>query len=517
MAEPPFSLPDPARPTAAAEARQALGAAAERIAGYLAGMAERPIFPASAQAPAGELIPERGESLNALFGDAADWAEKNAIHVGNPGYAGHMDSGVSVAGLLGDWLASALNQNLLAYELAPGATLLEKKLIDEFAVQAGFGPGAGGIFTTGGTVANLTALLIARDSSSRDASRLGLSGEHPLCVLASEDAHYSIGKACAVLGLGSDRVLPVPVTGPERRMDPAALPQVRAEAHRRGLRPIAVVATAGTTSCGAVDPIDACADFCEEHGLWLHVDGAHGGALIFHPGERARLLAGLQRADSFSFDPHKWMWAPKSAGVLLVRRSDDLVTAQYHAPYLDRFSDHGEALPVSQGRRALDGSRRFDALKVWMILRHMGRRGMAAAIESRLGLTRWLHQQLSEHPFFAPRHRPDLNVLAFAPRAQADEAHIEAVHRRLEQEGRFWSSYTVLEGRPCHRVVLLNPTTEASHLTGLVDRLHRLHEEAITGSQPPGGLLHSSPLGPQKRHQFPGSDPADSSPDHRPR
>jgi len=517
MTEPPFSLPDPARPDAEAAARAALGAAAERIAGYLAHMAERPIFPTAARAPAGELIPERGESLDALFGDAATWAEQNAIHVGNPGYAGHMDSGVSVAGILGDWLASALNQNLLAYELAPGATLLEKRLIDTFAAQAGYGPGSGGIFTTGGTIANLMALLLARDAGSRDASRLGLSGEHPLCVLASEDAHYSIGKACAVLGLGSERVLPVPVTGPERRLDPAALPRVRALALQRGLRPIALVATAGTTSCGAVDPIDACADFCDEHGLWLHVDGAHGGALIFHPGERARLLGGLNRADSFSFDPHKWLWAPKSAGVLLVRRNDDLITAQYHAPYLDRFTEHGEALPLSQGRRALDGSRRFDALKVWMILRHLGRRGLAAAIESRLGLTRWLHQELSQHPYFAPRHRPDLNVLAFAPRAAADEAAIAGVHRNLEQEGRYWSSYTVLEGRPCHRVVLINPTTEASHLTGLVNRLHRLHEEANSRSQPPGGLLHSSPPMPPKRHQFPGSDPADSPPDPRPR
>lgn len=497
--------------------RRALAAAAERIADYLAGMAARPIFPAAVQAPAGELFPERGEPLGELFGAAADWAERNAIHVGNPGYAGHMDSGVAVAGLLGDWLASALNQNLLAFELAPGATLLEKRLIETFARLAGYGSGAGGIFTTGGTVANLTALLLARDAASRDASRLGLSGEHPLCVLASQDAHYSIAKACAVLGLGSDRVIPVPVAGPERRLDPAALPQIRLEALRRGLRPIALVATAGTTSCGAVDPLAACADFCDQHGLWLHVDGAHGGALLFHPGERARLLAALPRADSFSFDPHKWLWAPKSAGVLLVRREADLVTAHYHAPYLDRFSDHGEALPVSQGRRALDGSRRFDALKVWLILRHLGRAGLASAIEGRLALTRWLHQHLSEHRFFVPRHQPDLNVLSFAPRDSAHETRIAEVHRTLEREGRFWSSYTVLDGRPCHRVVLLNPTTDRPVLESLIQRLTALHQQPAGCSQPAGGLLHSSPPLPPTRPGFSGSDPADPSPDRRPR
>lgn len=516
MAAAPFVFPDPGADDPQT-LRDALRAAADRIADLLSGVEQRPIFPADPQAPAGPLLPERGEELTELFADAAGWAAANSIHVAHPGYAGHMDSGVAVAGLLGDWLASAINQNLLAFELAPGATLLEKKLIRSFADLAGYGEGAGGLFTTGGTTANLTALLLARDAAVRDSSRLGLSGEHPLCVLASEDAHYSIAKACAVLGVGSERVVGVPVTGPERRLDPAALPAARDAALRRGMRPIALVATAGTTSCGAMDPIAACADFADAHGLWLHVDGAHGGAFLFHDAERTRHFSALRRADSFSFDPHKGLWAPKSAGVLLVRREDELVTARYQAPYLDRFSNHGEALPVSQGRRALDGSRRFDALKVWLILRHLGRRGLHDALESRLAATRWLHQHLSEHPFFAPRHRPDLNVLAFGPRDAAEEPHIAAAHRALEAEGRFWSSYTVLEGRPAHRVVVLNPSLDAGRLAALVERLVAHHRSRISGSQPVPGLLHSSPPLPHPRRVFPGPDPSSPSPDRRPR
>jgi L-2,4-diaminobutyrate decarboxylase len=306
--------------------RDALRAGADRVADYLEGVANREIFPADARAPEGDLFPARGENLETLFDDAADWAEANAVHVAHPGYAGHMDSGVAVAGILGDLLASALNQNLLAYELAPGATLLEKKLVALFAERAGLGDGAGGIFTTGGTVANLTALLLARNAASRDASRSGLAGEHPLCVLTSADAHYSVQKACAVLGMGSERVLQVPVSGPERRLDPQALPDVYVQAVARGMRPIALVASAGTTSCGAIDPLPECADFCEDHGLWLHVDGAHGGVLLLHGKERAR-LHGIHRADSVTLDPHKWLYVPKSAGVLLVRRGEDLVTA----------------------------------------------------------------------------------------------------------------------------------------------------------------------------------------------
>lgn len=476
--------------------REVLHQAADRVADYLEGLGGAPIFPTAAAAPEGSPLPDRGEELGALFDDAADWAVANSVHVGHPGYVGHMDSGVAVAGILGDFLASALNQNLLAYELAPGATLLEKKLVSFFAAEAGFDEGAGGLFTTGGTGANLTALLLARDAASRDASRRGLAAENRLCVLASADAHYSLAKACAVIGLGSEQVIQVPVSGPARRMDAAALPALREQAVRDGLRPIAVVATAGSTSCGALDPVDAAADFCEKHGLWLHVDGAHGGALLLHPREKARLGA-VHRADSLTLDPHKWLYAPKSAGLLVVRRAEDLVTAHYDAPYLDRFSSHGEALPVSQGRRALDGSRRFDALKVWMLLRHFGRDGLTAILDSRLSLARELHQHLAEHPFFRPCHRPDLNVVAFRPRQEPPEGAMRAVHQIIEAEGAFWPSYTRLDGVPCHRMVLLNPSTTFAHLSQLLERMEEAHLAFEKGrSGPPEALLHSQACRP---------------------
>jgi L-2,4-diaminobutyrate decarboxylase len=461
-------------PGAADGLRRLLRQAADQVADYLCTMEDRPIFPADAQAPVGPLMPEKGEPLEDLFGDAAQWAIENSIHVGHPGYLGHMDSGVAVAGILGDFLASALNQNLLAYELAPGATLLEKKLIQLFADLAGLPEGSGGIMTTGGTGANLTALLLARDAFQRNASRRGVSGETPACILASADAHYSIAKAAAVIGIGSERVLKVPVAGPERRLDPAALAEVHQTAIERGLQPIALVATAGTTSCGAIDPIQACADFCEQTGLWLHIDAAMGGALLLHPQEKERLL-GAHRADSLSLDPHKWIFAPKSAGVLLVRRQEDLVTAHYQAPYLDRFSDHGDALPVSQGRRALDGSRRFDALKVWMILRHLGRSGIADLLDSRLRLTRWFHQELAQNADFAPCHLPDLNVQAFTPRDPKAVAHIESAHRALEASGDLWTSYTRIDGLQAHRVVLINPSGTQAHLDRSLEALRIAH------------------------------------------
>jgi L-2,4-diaminobutyrate decarboxylase len=484
--------------------RDALHRAADKVADYLSELGSRPIFPVDAKAPTGPLLPEFGEPLTDLFDDAADWAIENSIHVGHPGYVGHMDSGVAIAGILGDFLASALNQNLLAYELAPGATLLEKRLIRLFNDLAGLGPDAGGIFTTGGTTANLTGLLLARNAACEQASNQGLAEQQQLCVFASADAHYSIAKACAVLGIGSEQVIKIAVSGAERRMDVEALQEAYAEALHQGQRPMAVVATAGTTSCGAIDPIPALADFCTNHGLWLHVDAAHGGALLTHRVE-SRRLAGIERADSITIDPHKWLYAPKSAGVLLVARESELQTANYEAPYLDRFSSHGEALPVSQGRRALDGSRRFDALKVWMILRHCGQDGLERLLDGRLQLTRSFHQALSQHDFFMPSHLPDMNVQVFQPRDSAHLGEIEAVHRQIEAEGRFWSSYTRLDGSPRHRVVLINPATSAADLTTLLDRLAATHQQLSSAHQnpehlsakgrsvPPLALLHSSP------------------------
>ncbi|HEX9792453.1 MAG TPA: pyridoxal-dependent decarboxylase [Planctomycetota bacterium] len=480
--------------------REHLRGAADRVADYLIGLGTRPLFPAAAQAPAGPLLPERGEPLGQVFGESADWAIDNAIHVGHPGYLGHMDSGVAVAGVMADFLASALNQNLLAFELAPGATLLERALVDLFGAEAGLPDGRGGVFTTGGTGANLAALLCARDAACKDTSRLGVGTEKPLAILASADAHYSIAKAAALLGLGSERVLPVPVAGPERRLDPAALPRVFAAAVGRGMRPIAVVATAGTTSCGALDPIDACADFCEEHGMWLHVDGALGGVLMLHSAGRAK-LPGLHRADSIALDPHKWLYAPKSAGVLLLRRKDDLRPAGYEAPYLDRLASAAHARTQSQGRLAIDGSRRFDALKVWMILRHLGRQGIAKLHQDRLELTAWFHQALSEHPFFLPRHRPDLNVQAFGPRDSAREPEVAAAHLVIENQGSLWTSLTRLEQRPSHRVVLLNPAGGRDHLTAALTALEAAHRrvsgpssDASRGaSGPPEGSASPAP------------------------
>ncbi len=511
------------------ELRAALHQAADTVADYLSNLGQQPIFPAHPQAPHGALLPEHGRDLASVFEVTSSWAVANAVHVGHPGYVGHMDSGVNPAAILGDFLASALNQNLLAFELAPGATLLEKKLLQLFAEEAGLPATAGGVLTTGGTTANLTALLLARDAKRPSATRRGLADSPPLCVLASADVHYSIAKACAVLGLGSEHVIAVATTGPARRLDPADLPRAMDTARARGLEPAAVVATAGTTSCGAIDPLTAIADFCAAENLWLHVDAAHGGALLLHRQEKRR-LQGIHRADSITLDPHKWLYAPKSAGILLVRHSQQLKTAHYAAPYLDRFSDHGEALPVSQGRRALDGSRRFDALKVWMLLCHYGRSGIESLLSSRLQLSQDLHQALLDHPFFAPCHQPDLNVQVFQPRDSAQIAHIAAAHRRLEAGGRFWSSYTRLDGQPCHRMVLLNATTQMADLEQLLRHLQAAHLTPANSTRLPPylcpkgrsvasrGLLHSSPshrpkggrqvaLGDQPNSTAPSSDP----------
>jgi L-2,4-diaminobutyrate decarboxylase len=490
MADTPtaFSGTSPSSPE---DVRSALHQAADQVADYIESLESREIFPNDAEAPTGDLVPSKGAPLQDVFSDVAQWAIDNAIHVGAPGYVGHMDSGVAVAGIMGDLLISALNQNMLAYELAPGATLLEKKLVRFFTQHAGLPQRSGGLFTTGGTTANLTAILMARNEAAVHASTQGLANSDSFCVFASADAHYSISKSCAVLGIGSESVIAVPVCGPERKMDVSTLPELIQAQRALGKYPIALVATAGTTSCGAIDPLPECAAFCEAQGLWFHVDAAHGGALLLHQDKKS-LLSGTSSADSITLDPHKWLYTPKTAGLLLVRDENKLQTADYKAPYLDRHAPHGEALPISQGRRALDGSRRFDALKVWLTLRHLGLEGIQELLESRLQLTQWFYEHLLAHPFFKPSHRPCLNVLAFEPRCPVSADMMRSVHQKVESQGQIWPSYTSLDGRPCHRVVLINPSTQKEHLLLCLSQLQDAHtQELALASRNPKVLTFS--------------------------
>lgn len=433
---------------------RALKDTAEAVASYLSGVSGNLV---SGRAGQGfdDPLPEKPQPFPSLLKETFERIVGSSMHLSHPRYMAHMDSGVAFAGIVGDFLAAALNQNMLAKELSPAATAVEHQVVRWFCQAAGLPPESGGTFVGGGTMANVTALLAARDRTWPQASRSGLARAPRLCVLASVESHYSLQKAAAILGLGSEAVIPVAADA-AFRMSAGELRSRIAEERRRGSRPIAVVGTAGTTSTGSIDPLPEIAAVARQEGLWFHVDASHGGALLFSEHMRGK-LAGIESADSIAFDPHKWLWAPKSAGIFVLRDFRDFSPARYEAPYLDREGSQPEV-----GRGTIEGSRPFDSLKVWMILRHLGTRRIARVLQRNCELTAFLHDRLAAGRRWAPLHRPEMNVLCFAGREAGSSQ--EESYRRLLETGEGWVSLTKVGGRKALRTVILNPSTREEDL-----------------------------------------------------
>ena len=367
---------------------------------------------------------------------------------------------------------SALNNSLAVREMSPTLTAIETRLVRWMTDLVGYGPEAGGTLTTGGTEATFTALLAARARSMPDAWEQGMRSSAPV-VLHGEHSHYSVTRAIAQLGFGTRQVVAIPSR--DLRMDVDALTRRLTELEREGRRVMAVVATAGSTATGSFDDLEAIGQLCSSHGVWLHVDGAHGASALLSGTHRAR-LRGIEHASSIAWDPHKMMLLPLSAGLVLVRdeRHLDAAFAQ-QAPYLFHGDDAERV--IDQGVRSFMCSRRGDALKVWVALQRHGADGIGALYDHLCAMTRMLHDAIADQEDFESLHVPEANILCFrwtgSPRR--DESALDELNRELRERynrsGRGWITSTTLGGRRVLRVTLMNPLTHEKHVTGLLDGL----------------------------------------------
>jgi len=287
---------------------------------------------------------------------------------------------------------------------------LEVDLCRELAGTFGLGPEPGGVTTSGGSLANLQALAVARNRAL-DVEATGLGGDDPV-LFASEVAHTSLRKAAMVLGLGTDAVRPV-ATDPDSRMDPDALREAVATASDDGRDPFCVVATAGTTTTGNVDPLVEIADVAAERGLWFHVDAAYSGALVFSASHR-HLLDGVERADSVTFNPQKWCYVAKTCATLLLADRTVLETSfRVGAPYVDRDG------PPNLGELTVQGTRHADVLNCWLTLGHLGRRGIEQLVEESYRLTDHLVAGIEARESLALASTPETDIVCF--RAESDD------------------------------------------------------------------------------------------------
>ncbi|MEU0597904.1 lysine decarboxylase DesA [Streptomyces sp. NPDC006393] len=390
---------------------------------------------------------------------------RDAVYFHHPRYVAHLNCPVAIPAVLGEAVLSAVNSSLDTWDQSAGGTLIERKLIDWTAARIGLGPAADGVFTSGGTQSNLQALLLAREETkTHDLAELR--------IFASEVSHFSVRKSAKLLGLSEQAVVPVPVDH-AKRMRTVALAHELERCRQDGLVPMAVVATAGTTDFGSIDPLPEIAELCARYATWLHVDAAYGCGLLASLKHRDR-LDGIERADSVTVDYHKSFFQPVSSSAVLVRDAATLRHATYHAEYLNPRRMAQERIP-NQVDKSLQTTRRFDALKLWMTLRVMGADGIGELFDEVCHLAREGWRLLAADPRFDVVVEPALSTLVFRyiPAAVTDPAEIDRANlyarKALFASGDAVVAGTKVGGRHYLKFTLLNPETRPADLAAVLD------------------------------------------------
>ncbi|MFD5098361.1 pyridoxal phosphate-dependent decarboxylase family protein [Streptomyces albidochromogenes] len=480
--------------TTAERYRRTATAAVERVADKLAAT-DRPFTGTTPEqlAPVVDAI-----DLDRPLGDTAaalDELEsvylRDAVYFHHPRYLAHLNCPVVIPAVAAEAVLSAVNSSLDTWDQSAGATLIERRLIDWTAHRIGFGAGAGpdavtsadGVFTSGGSQSNLQALLLAREEAkTRDLARLR--------VFASECGHFSVQKSAKLLGLSPEAVIAIPCDG-DKRMQTVALARELARCTSEGLVPMAVVATAGTTDFGSIDPLPEIAELCELYGAWMHVDAAYGCGLLASR-TRRHLLDGIENADSVTVDYHKSFFQPVSSSALLVRDGAALRHATYHADYLNPRRMVEERIP-NQVDKSLQTTRRFDALKLWMTLRTMGADGIGELFDEVCDLAADGWQLLAADPRYDVVVQPSLSTLVFryipadvTSPAVIDRANLYA-RKALFASGDAVVAGTKVGGKHYLKFTLLNPETTLTDIAAVLDLIAG-HAEQYLGES----LVHAS-------------------------
>lgn len=449
----------------------------DRLADLLETIEERPLarpaVPAEVHALFAEALPREPAALEAVFAELEEKLIPWCTQVGHPGYMGLITPSPLPAGILADFMASALNQNVGAWSIGPSATALERRVVRWLDDLAGLPPGAGGLLTSGGMMANFIGLKLARDWASGDRAQVeGVTTR--FTAYTSDERHVSVDKAADAVGIGRTG-LRVIESAADFTLPLDRLAATIAEDRRNGCTPMAIVAMGGSTNTGAVDDLPALRALADREKMWLHVDAAYGGGMLLseaHPGA----LAGIHLADSITIDPHKWFYAPLDAGALLVRDETRLTRSFGLQPaYLTDPLDP-EGLRYNYYVHGFEQSRRFRGLKVWVSLKRYGARQLGAWVDANVAQARHLYERATALPEFEVAVAPRLSATCLRYRAgemSAAERHdLHArVARRVGEGGRFWISTTELKGHTWFRVNPVNFRTEIRHMDELLELL----------------------------------------------
>ena len=461
----------------AEEFRSAMHRVADLVCDYLEGVGDRPVLapvrPGEVAAALPESAPEEAEPLDEILSDYERLIEPNITHWNHPGFFAYFAITGSRPGILGETLAAALNVNAMLWKSAPAATELEERVCDWLRRMLDLPADFRGHINDTASMSTLLALAAARHRLSeyriRGRGMAGRSDIPTLVVYANEQVHSSIDKAMILLGLGHENLRRV-ATAAAYRMDRQALEAAIEEDRAAGRRPLAVVATVGTTSTTAIDPVAPIAEVCRRHGLWLHVDAAYGGSAGICPELRAE-MAGLEAADSLVVNPHKWLFVPVDCSVLYVRDPAGFKAAFSLLPeYLKTPENTAEASrrPTDLMDLGVQLGRRFRALKMWMVFRAFGVRGLRARIREHCRLARRFAGWVDGDPRFELSAPVPFSLVCFrallGETGEEQDRLNQALLAQINDAGPVFLSHTRLEGRIVLRLAIGNLKTTEEHV-----------------------------------------------------
>ncbi len=433
---------------------------------FLSNASEKPTNPALKYLNTAHFkIPEFSQTHNEIQKNLQELYDLS-MNPANPKYIGHMDSMPTLWSVIGDFIASALNNNVLSLEMSPYITQLEYSLTKQFASLFALPETAGGVMLSGGTLSNLQALLVARNTKLNIKNGNIFSLKKEPVIFTSEHSHSSIQKIAMMIGIGTDNVIKIK-TDINSKLDICDLEiQINAQI-KIGKNPFAIVATAGTTVSGNVDPLIEVSKIAKKFDLWLHIDAIYGGAVIFSE-KYKHIIGGVEQADSISFNPQKWMYVAKTCSMVLFKDFSKMVeNFRISAPYMKEQNSY-----INLGEINVQGTKYAEVIKLWLSLQSLGKDGYEKLIDYSFYLAEEFEKEIFKRPYLKMTSKPEMNILCFRGEPQNIKADNfdkwnENLQQYLLKQTDFFLSLPKYKNGLWLRTVLLNPFLTIEHIKTL--------------------------------------------------
>ena len=416
-----------------------------------------------------DLLPNEGEGFDKVLEALKLQVLPNFLRTSSTDYMAHLHSPALLESIAAELIIAAFNQSMDSWDQSPVATEIELEVIRKLCSLYGYNDNSDGVFTSGGSQSNISALLFARDwfcqkKLNHDVKKLGLPENYrKLRIYTSEISHFSMEKGVHLLGLGYDAVVKVPVDT-KQKIDVNALEQLIKKDLENGNLPFCVVATIGTTDYGSIDPMNEIGDICKKYGLWLHADAAYGSAVILSA-KYVQRVAGFDKCDSITVDFHKMFLLPISCSAVLLKDSSNFEALELHADYLNREEDEEDGYTNLVGK-SLQTTRRFDALKVWVSFKMRGKDGWGEIIDTCMENAAYLYSSLEKDSSFETVTSPEISSVVF--RLSSTDDVNKRVRRALIHEHGVVIGQTVYNGKVFLKFTLLNPLVTHEKLDSLL-------------------------------------------------